>query len=359
MKLLVDSEEFWASLKADIASARDYVYLQTLSFEGDTVGKELCAQLKACTATDVRVIVDCYTKYIISDRFLYTPGNFRDPKLRHEAKETHRMIDDIRQHGISVKWVNPVGFLLHRFPSRNHKKMVIIDGRITYIGGINFSEHNFAWHDMMLRLDNPDIAAVFAEDFKRTWLGENEKLTCKFDGIEFILFDGKNNESLFEPIMDLLAGASRSVTIESPYLSFPFVEKLAELRKRGVDITIITPENNNKKLIKQYILWEAARHDFKVELYQGRMTHLKAILIDNETLIMGSTNFDYLSYTLQQEIAAIVTDRAVVNEFKVRIIEPDLRNSKRFDGQIDDAAGARLNRRLRSLARLAVTLNRL
>ncbi|MCK4632078.1 MAG: phosphatidylserine/phosphatidylglycerophosphate/cardiolipin synthase family protein [candidate division Zixibacteria bacterium] len=359
MKLLVDSEEFWASLKADIASARDYVYLQTLSFEGDTVGKELCAQLKACAATDVRVIVDSYTKYIISDKFLYTPRNLCDTELRHEVKETHRMIDDIRQHGVGFKWVNPVGFLLHRFPSRNHKKMVVIDGHITYVGGINFSEHNFAWHDMMLRLDDTNIATVFAEDFKRTWLGENEKLTCKFDGIEFIFFDGKNNESLFEPIMDLLDGASKSVTIESPYLSFPFVEKLAELRKRGIDITIITPEDNNKKLVKQYILWEAARHNFKVELYQGRMTHLKAMLIDDETLIMGSTNFDYLSYTLQQEIAAIVTDRTIVDEFIARIIEPDLRNSKRFDGQVDAAAGARLNRRLRSVARLAVTLNRL
>ena len=295
---------------------------------------------------------------MISDRFLYSPTNLGDRRLRKEVAATKAMIADIRSQGIALKWVNPVGFCMHKFPARNHKKMVVIDNRITYLGGINFSEHNFHWHDMMLRIDDTEIARFFSEDFRNTWDGRNIGQTRHFDDIEFIMFNGKNNDQDFERILSLLDRAEKSICIESPYLTFPFFENLACARKRGVDVTIITPENNNKKLIGDYILWEADRADLTVQLYRGRMTHLKAILIDDRTLIMGSTNFDFLCYSIQQEIAAITSNRELVAEFKSRIIDVDLANSVRFEGEIDRAAGEKLARRLRSLGRLAVTLNR-
>ena len=359
MQLLVDSDEFQASLKADIASSRDYVYIQTLSFEGDSAGKGLCEELKRAGTRDIRVIVDCYTKYMISDKFIYTPGNLRDRSLQREVRDTRAMIEDIQRHGIKVRFVNPAGFCLYKFPARNHKKSVLIDDRVAYIGGVNFSEHNFAWHDMMLRIEGPEVAGFFAEDFRRTWNGENIGQTAKFGDLEFIVFDGVTNEARFERIMELLDSARESIYIESPYLTFPFFEKLREIRKRGVDVTIITPERNNKKSIKKYILWEAHRCDLAVQLYQGRMTHLKAILIDGKTLIMGSTNFDFLSYTLQQEIAAIITSPTIVADFKRRIIETDLRNSVPFETDGRPPKGHALNLQLKSLGKLAVFLNRL
>ncbi len=359
MQLLVDSDEFRASLKADIAASRDYVYIQTLSFEGDAAGKGVCEQLKLARAPDIRVIVDCYTKYMISDKFLYTPGNLRDKPLRQEVRDTRDMIEDIRRHGIQVRFVNPAGFCLRKFPARNHKKSVLIDDRIAYIGGVNFSDHNFAWHDMMLRIEGPEVAGFFAEDFRRTWIGKNISGTAKFGDLEFIIFDGLTNEARFERIMELLDSARDSIYIESPYLTFPFFDRLRKIRERGVDITIITPDRNNKKSIKKYILWEAHRCDLAVQLYQGRMMHLKAILIDDKTLIMGSTNFDFLSYTLQQEIAAIITSPAIVADFKSRIIEADLRNSVPFVTDGSPPKGHTLHLQLKSLGRLAVFLNRL
>jgi len=358
MQLLVDSNEFWTKLKSDIALAKESVHVQTLSFEGDKVGKNISDELKKSDASDIRIIVDSYTKYIISDKFIYTPANLANSELRREVSETKKMIGDLKQNGVKVQFVNPVGFLLHKFPARNHKKMILIDGHIAYIGGINFSEHNFYWHDMMLRIENDEIAEFLGNDFKHTWQGENINQTRIFDGIELISFDGNNNEKLFRRIMDLLDSAKESICIESPYLSFPFFEKLKTAREKGVDITVITPDQNNKKTVKKYILWECRRSDLRVQLYQGRMTHLKAILIDDTTLIMGSTNFDFLSYTLQQEIAAIITEPKTVNDFKTKILAPDLRNSVEFSGELDKAAGQKLYRQLKSLGRLAVFLNR-
>jgi cardiolipin synthase len=359
MQLLVDADEFWASLEMDIASSTEYVYLQTLSFEGDTVGQRLCDRLKAAAAPDIRVIVDDYTRYVMSDKFLYTPRNLRDKALRREVHDTWKMIDDLTGRGIKVKFVNPAGFCLRRFPARNHKKSVLIDDRIAYIGGINFSEHNFLWHDMMLRIEGDGVAGFFAEDFRKTWNGENAGRTAAFGNIEFVVFDGRNNQALFEPIMERLDAAKESICIESPYLTFPFFERLRKIRQRGVDVTIITPDQNNKKSIRRYILWESHRCGLTVQLYQGRMTHLKAILIDGRTLIMGSTNFDFLSYTLQQEIAAIITDPKIVGDFKNRIIAPDLNNSVRYDNNAGRPRGRLLSLQLKSLGKLAVFLNRL
>lgn len=357
-KLLIDQDQFWSALKNDIAAAKKSIYLQTLSFEGDTVGKKLCEALKESNASDIRIVVDCYTKYIISDRFIYTPSNFFDPELKTEVRETKNMIEDIRANGIRVKWVNPAGFLLHKLPARNHKKLIVIDDRIAYIGGVNFSEHNFAWHDLMLRIEADDIATFFADDFRTAWEGKNVTIARRFGGIEFLMFDGYNNEVLFDKIMNALDRARKQIWLESPYLSFPFVEKLKKARERGVEINIVTPANNNKKSIQNYILYEGARCGFKVYLYRERMTHLKAILIDNEQLVLGSTNFDFLSYTMQQEIAALIDNPEIISDFIERVVKVDCANSDLFDGQVDMKAGASMAKKLKSLGKLSVWLNR-
>lgn len=357
-RLLIDQDQFWSALKTDIAAAQKSVYLQTLSFEGDTVGKKLCAALKESNASDIRIVVDCYTKYIISDRFIYTPSNFFDPELKTEVRETKQMIEDIRANGIKVKWVNPVGFMLYKLPARNHKKLIVIDDRIAYIGGVNFSEHNFAWHDLMLRIEADDIATFFADDFRTAWEGKNITIARRFGGIEFLMFDGYNNEALFEKIMNAIDRAKEEIWLESPYLSFPFVEKLRQARGRGVEVNIVTPANNNKKSVQNYILYEGARCDFKIYLYRDRMTHLKAILIDNELLILGSTNFDFLSYTMQQEIAALIDNPEIVSDFVERVVKVDCANSDLFDGNVDLNAGRSMAKKLKLLGKLAVWLNR-
>jgi phosphatidylserine/phosphatidylglycerophosphate/cardiolipin synthase-like enzyme len=78
MKLLVDSDEFWGELSGDIGSAQQSIYIQTFSFEGDKAGKSLADALLSSTAVDKKIIVDDYTKWVISDKYLYTPRNLSD-----------------------------------------------------------------------------------------------------------------------------------------------------------------------------------------------------------------------------------------------------------------------------------------
>ncbi|MGL5078511.1 MAG: phospholipase D-like domain-containing protein, partial [Waterburya sp.] len=73
IQLKIDSTEFWTSLKQDIAEAKDYIYVQTLSFEGDRAGKGLAEALLSSPATDKRITVDSFSKIIINDKFIKAP----------------------------------------------------------------------------------------------------------------------------------------------------------------------------------------------------------------------------------------------------------------------------------------------
>jgi cardiolipin synthase len=322
-ELLVDSDRFWNRLKADIASASRNVYIQTLSFEGDRVGKTLADEMLASPAPDKRIIVDHYTNYILSDKFLYSPKNWFDTDLRREVQATHDMIAGLRADGTRVRFVNPFGFMFRHLPSRNHKKIIVVDDRISYIGGINFSDHNFQWHDMMLRIDDEQVADYLRKDFLTSWEGRHFGGRRQFDRIELFAFDGKTNERAFEPILDFIDDAEKTIYVQSPYLCHPFIDHLRQAVGRGVAVTLVSPEKNNKKALRGYIRYEAARSGFDLRLYERGMTHLKAMLIDDRRLIIGSSNFDYFSYRFEQETVAVITDDDIIAAFIENVVNFD------------------------------------
>jgi cardiolipin synthase len=329
--ILVGFDEFWATLSKDIASARQSVSVQTFAFEGDAVGNRLSEALLASPATEKLLLADSFTKIVLSDRFRFTPQNLLDGELRHEARETAARIRELKQAGVGVRFTNPYGITPRRILSRNHKKLIVIDDRAAYIGGINFSEHNAAWHDMMLRIEDRAAVAFLHEDFRSTWNGHDRVVRGDFDGLEVFTLDGRSNREVFGRVLSLIDDARRSIFVESPYITFPFYERLRTAARRGVEVQIVTPEQNNWNSFGGYARLESARSEIDLRLYQGGMTHLKAMLIDDEILIAGSSNFDYFSYRVYQEILAIVTEPETVLSFRDRVVVPDLANAKPSD----------------------------
>ncbi len=321
--LLVDSAAFWERLKSDIAGASKRIYVQTLSFEGDRAGRMLADSMTASRATDKRIIVDYYTKYVLSDKFRYSPKNWFDRELKSEYRATMQMMDDLRSDGTRVEFVNPVGPLFVKMPARNHKKIIVIDDTVGYIGGINFSDHNFLWHDMMLRIESREIADFLTKDFDSSWRGARFCDQFRSETVDLYSFDGQTNGVEFEPIFDLIRNARSSIYVQSPYLCAPFTDVLRQAAGRGVVVTVVAPDKNNKRPMREYIHWESARSGFDLELYQNGMTHLKAMLIDDASLIVGSSNFDYFSYRFEEETVAVISDRKLIAEFKERIVDRD------------------------------------
>jgi cardiolipin synthase len=357
-RLLVDSDEFVAQLLQDISAARSRVYVQAMTFDADRSGLGVAQMLIDAAAPDRRVLIDEVSRYIVSDRFIYSPGNWRDRELRREWRATRNLAEKLRRQGVGVKITNPYGRLWLRFFARNHKKLVVIDGRISYIGGINFSDHNFSWHDMMLRIDNSDISIFLEEDFLSTWKGRNKSAFRSFPGIDLYLLDGRSNAQAFEAILDLIRAAREKIFIESTYFALPFFDRLREIGPGRPPTVLLTSEVNNWPQMRHYLPWEARRSGIDLRLYPGRLTHLKAILVDGRELIMGSANFDFFSYSIYQELVAVVRDPAVIASFKERVVVPDLERSVSYQGLVRSVRGRMQALSFRTLVRMSRWLTR-
>ncbi|MEO8811576.1 MAG: phosphatidylserine/phosphatidylglycerophosphate/cardiolipin synthase family protein [Caulobacteraceae bacterium] len=325
LELLVGAQEFWARARGDIAAARDRVLVQAMSFEGDAAGLAVAAAIRAAGAPDRRVLVDAYTRWVISDRFFRSPLARRDVALQAEARSTEAMFDALVASGARVRVTNPVGPLFARYPARNHKKLIVADD-VAYIGGINFSDHNFAWDDFMVRLEGVAAADFLAADFVATFEGRARPAALDIGDLALRCLDGRRNLDGFAGVLALIAGAARTITVISPYLTFPFTDALASAARRGVAVRLITTGASNKPTVAAYLFDAAARAGFDVRLLPG-MIHLKGMLIDDADLVVGSSNFDFVSLAAEEEIVAIIREPGLIVAFRTRIIAPALARS--------------------------------
>src|SRR5688572_14900113 len=243
IQIQVDFDAFWNSFKKDIDSSRSYIYIQTYSLEGDLIGRTLSDLLIGSATCDKRTLADTLTKYVLSDKFIYSPANLFNQVLQQELKETTRMISDIEDAGIQVRFTNPIRMSI-RSLGRNHKKLIVIDDKVSYIGGINFSDHNSSWHDMMIRIEDNGVAEFLRNDFLASWEGRNLCGDGIYGEIELLTLDGRSNSSALERVFHLIDAAQSSITVISPYITHPFYEYLHNARGRGVSVEVITPEFN-------------------------------------------------------------------------------------------------------------------
>jgi len=359
MRLLIDSPAFMAQFERDVAAAERSVCVQVMSFEGDEAGRRLARTLESRPDLDRTLIVDRYSLYDINDRFLPWPPNTFSLALWRERASTLAEMRRLRAGGVRVCWTNPVGLMFRKFVGRNHKKLVLVDDRIACFGGINVCDHNFEWHDVMLRVVDPELGAFLREDVRATLRGENLPWRARFGDVEVILLDGVRNEHLNEPVFQLIRNARRSIDVESAYLTYPFYDRLAEAVRRGVRVTLIAPERNNKPKLDTYTQWACANAGISLRLYTGRMLHTKAMLVDDDALVIGSSNFDVFSYRVQQEMIAIVRDRRLIEKFRRDVLEPDLARSVAPCRTIDPRFESWKHRAILGGVRLTIGLSRL
>ena len=315
--LLVGSAEFWERASADIAGATRRVLIQAMTFEGDAAGEGVGRALIASTAADRRLLVDDYTRHVINDTFLALS---RDATLHAEAAATWTLFDAVKASGAGLRLTNPVGRNPLRYATRNHKKLLVIDDA-AWIGGINFSDHNFAWHDMMVRIECAAVADWLAAEFERDWSGQTATSGAEVNGVDLLSLDGSANEAGFAPLLDMFAAARRSIEVVSAYPTFPFVDALAAVAARGLPVRLYTPRPNNKPVIRDYLMGVAQKSGLDIRL-TPMMTHAKAALIDGEALVVGSSNFDFVSHRANAEYVATIRDARLIADFTARLLEP-------------------------------------
>jgi len=260
---------------------------------------------------------------VLNDTFL-VPS--RDPALAAEARATWAMFDELKQNGVGVRIATPVGHNPFRYPVRNHKKLLVMDG-VAWIGGINFSDHNFAWHDMMVRIDDRGITDWLAEQFEHDWQGNPHPAEAHFDGVKLLSLDGTDNANQLDPLLARIGAAERSLEMVSAYATFPFVDAMAAAARRGVSATLYTPRANNKPIVRDYLCGIAESSGLRICLTPG-MTHAKALLVDGKVLVLGSCNFEFVSYRTNCEFVAVIEDAALIADMEARLLAPMRANSQ-------------------------------
>lgn len=322
MHILIDSAEFIESFACDAGRAQESLFCQMLSLEAGRAGSTFLKLLSSRPSLDRRVIADRYSNVILNDKALCSPTNFFNRNLRARQKATAILRNELRQQGVSLKLVNPLGLLYHRLPSREHRKYYLVDSDIAYIGGINISDHNFAWHDMMIRISDPKIVAILRDDFEESWLDRRAGGIYRSGDTEILIFNGLNNFFLSNRIIEMIDNARKSIYLQTPYISFPYFDPLKKAAKRGVKVRLVTPQNNNWALYDGYIRTERLGCDIE-HFHYPRMTHMKALLVDERCLITGSANFEYFSARLHREVVLVSHRPSLVEQFLKRVVATD------------------------------------
>ncbi|MDX1638572.1 MAG: phosphatidylserine/phosphatidylglycerophosphate/cardiolipin synthase family protein [Balneolaceae bacterium] len=296
--LFAESQRFLRQLTADIEGATSSIYIQCMSFEADRIGRELIKLLSGKPAVERILLIDNYSRYVVNDTFVYSPlGLMNKNSALSERRALDPLLQQAKEAGIRVQFTSPMGFLLSRYPKRNHKKMVLVDQKISYVGGMNFTEHNFAWHDLMVRHTEPALGRALEKSFMGDLQGHSEEAVFAVDKFtKLYILNGYQTVGYYTELLELIQSANKIVAV-SPYISYPFLDAIA-----GVpDNRVLVPAPNNKSYAGY--VQQLNRYDrINYRYIPDRMIHMKFLLIDDNIAIYGSSNFDTVSYFFEKEI---------------------------------------------------------
>ena len=116
------------------------------------------------------------------------------------------------------------------------------------------SDHNFAWHDMMLRVESDELAHLLGLDFAGSWSGRPVAWDAEVEDLRVISASGHRNRHAFAPVVDAIRSAESSIDVVSAYVSHPFTRYLADAASRGVHVRVLTPAENNKSNLARHII---------------------------------------------------------------------------------------------------------
>ena len=297
---LLMNKEFIARLHEGIDTATERVFIQVMTFDGDPAGLGVADRLIAAAqrGVDVRLTVDLFAFRYISD------VRATSAAVMGEAADTHDMFDRLEQAGVAVTYVGPWGPLFAWAAVRNHKKIFVVDST-AYLGGINISDHNFEWLDFTIGIGDQTAVSEIVSDFEATRRGE----IASYEGA---IVTNENIERTFD---EMIRTAKRSIVVASPYALDLDLDKRLSAASAPAK-TLITPQVSNMGLFRltdPYMRERLVRNGVQLTTFE-QFFHAKFLLVDEERLLVGSSNFGRHSFRCNQEIGIVIEDRAVIRQ---------------------------------------------
>jgi cardiolipin synthase len=333
VEVLQNGDGFFPAVMRDIAAARESIHVETYIWAESRIGTQLAQLLaqKARQGVEVRVLVDA--------------SGGRDLK-----GDLQKMLEDA---GVKVAHFHPVRISnLGRLNNRDHRKLVILDGRIGYTGGHGISDKwtghaqdKKHFRDTALRLSGPVVNRL-QSCFAENWIEETGEIPAgdKYfphlqpagSSIAHVAYTSPSGSVSSVQILYYLAikSAKREILIQNPYLlpERQAIEALAEAVKRGVDVRVMVPSTD---ATDSAIVQHASHHHFgsllkrgvKVYEYKPTLLHQKVIVVDGIWSSVGSTNWDERSFQLNDEVNVGILDAAIAAQLRNAFIH-DLRSAQ-------------------------------
>lgn len=311
--IIVDGQQKFEALFEDINNAKDHIHLQTYILRRDDLGKRLLALLikKAEQGVKVRILYDDMGSRGMTKRFF--------KGLQAAGGEIEAFFPS------NVPLINP------RLNFRNHRKLVIIDGRVGYIGGFNIGDEYLGlnarfgyWRDTHLRVEGSAVHPIQTR-FILDWNQASHRYDIEYADNYFpaiplkgdvamqIVSSGPDSEweQIKNGYIKLVTNAKKYVYIQTPYF-IPDASLLDALRiaaLSGVDVRIMIPNKPDH----MFVYWatysyvgELMKAGARIYIYDNGFIHAKTLVTDDEAASVGTANIDLRSFRLNFEVNAFL-----------------------------------------------------
>ncbi|MBO5022540.1 MAG: cardiolipin synthase [Clostridia bacterium] len=339
IKIFTNGNEKIEALKQDILNATQSINMEYYIFADDDVGKEIMSLLckMAKEGIDVKLIYDSVGSRKAPRRFFK-----KLEKAGGQVAEFFPPFMHIRLINLKLNY-------------RNHRKIVVIDGKIGYTGGINIRDDHLGnhkrltpWRDTHLRMEGSGVYAlqnIFLDDWRyckndntppRLYLenGYFPSPEIKGDEIVQVISSGPDDhvQKIKETYVKLITNAKERVYIQTPYFipDDVFFSALRIAIKSGVDVRIMVPKIPDKRTVYMATLSylkEFASLGAKIYLYNGFL-HSKVMIVDDNKLSIGTCNTDNRSFALNFEDTVLIYSKKL-NQQHQQIFEEDISNSQK------------------------------
>ena len=298
LSMLINGHDFFLQLLRDIGKAEHHIHIDLYIFEDDTLGQLIADALidRARHGVEVRIVYDDVGCWGVKKRFF----------------------ERMREAGIEAVPFMPVHFppFTSKANYRNHRKLIVIDGNVGYIGGMNIAlRYTFStWRDTMVRIEGRGVYSL-QRAFLTDWYFADRTLLSDKKYYPVIPVEKTNTEILLQTVnsgpsspepeilqgyLHIILNARRYIYIETPYFlptnSLLFALKTAVTT--GVNVRLLVPGNGDTWLTSwasRSYLREVSEAGVQVFLYEAGFLHSKLMVCDDHIATCGSTNIDFRS----------------------------------------------------------------
>ncbi len=318
VEIFINAKDKFDMLLKDIENATCHIHIEYYIFADDIIGNKIKDALiaKALQGVEVRVIYD----------------GFGSRKTKKEFWE------DMRKAGIEAEPFLRLVFskLTSRLNYRNHRKIVVIDGKIGYTGGINIADRYIngfewgAWRDTHVRIEGKGVQGLqsvflIGWHFVTQTLITSRKYFPNLPSYGNICLQTINSGPLRDEqeisygILQAIYDAKKSIFIQSPYFIPPesMLQALQAAAKRGVDVRLMVSAKSDVSIVQlasRSFIQETVQSGIKVYMYEGGFLHSKLMVFDQSLTLIGTVNFDFRSFEHNFEVEAFIYDKIVAEE---------------------------------------------